>query len=804
MTHLLKDLRYAFRSLIRRPLFSLILISILAIGLGANTAMFSVVDSVLLEPLPYPDADQLVWMWSLTPDREQNTVSALDYMDYRDQSRTIEHLAAYSAWQERFVVTGDYEPEVLVGAAISWNFFRTLGAEPILGRGFLLEDEDPTSGNPVVLSHALWQRRFGRDPGILGQTVSLEGNAYEVVGVMPKGFAFPAWAELWRPMRMSEPIAQGRGNNNFLVFGRLKSEATIEQADAELVALSAGLAEQYPDEKEDWSVTLVPLEDIIVGSVRGVLWILLSAVVLVLLVACANVAALLLARADGRRSEMAVRMALGASRERVTRQLLAESVVIALIGGALGIGLAAAVLRALSTMGAEALPRQAIIEFDQTALFFTLIVSITTGILFGLVPALRAPRLRVVEALKEGHHSIRGAGDSRLQAGLVVGQIALSLMLLVGSGLLIRSFMTLRGEELGFEPEGVLTANLRLSEAEYGEEKAHPYLFYQEALERVEALPGVEGAGVITQLPVEGGFGPYNNVHAEGRPPATRAEETAAVRRVVSPGYFEAMGIPLLRGRTLRDSDVDDAPPVAVISRGLAEDLFPGEDPIGRSVVYPWEPPVLFEVVGVVGDVRLGDLEDDMFSTIYWALSQNGRLNANLVVKTAGDPSALAPMLRSAIREIGPNVPISSIRPMSDVVSSSMAQNRFRTIVFGAFAAVAILLAALGLYGVLAQLVGRRTHELGMRIVLGADRLDILNRVLSHGMKLTLAGLAVGLAGAAATTRLIRGMLFGVESLDPATYVGTAAFLACVALAAALLPAWRATRVDPVDCLRSE
>jgi putative ABC transport system permease protein len=798
------DLRYALRSLKGRPLFSFVLISILAIGLGANSAMFSIVDSVLLEPLPFPEADQLVWMWGLTPDGGQNTLSALDYMDYREQSSTFEHLAAYSIWQERYVVTGSDRPEVLVGAATSWNFFRALGVEPILGRGFVLEDEDPSFGNPVVLSHALWQRRFGRDPEILGQTVSLEGNAYEVVGVMPKGFAFPSWAELWRPMRMSESLAQGRGNNNFRIFGRLTSTASLEQADAEMVALHTGLAEEFPNEKEGWSVALVPLEDIFVGGVRNVLWVLLGAVVLVLLVACANVAALLLGRADGRQSEMAIRLTLGASPGRVTRQMLTESVVTALIGGTVGILFAAAVLRALSRMGIEALPRQATIEFDQTALFFTLVVSMASGILFGLAPALRAHRVPLAEALKDGHRGNRGPAGSRLHSGLVVGQVALSLILLVGSALLIRSFMTLRSEELGFSPEGVLTADVQLSEAEYGDEKVHPYLFYQSALERMRALPGVEGAGVTTRLPVEGGFGPYNGVYPEGRPPASRAEMVPAVRRVISPGYFEAMDIPLLRGRTLTHNDMADGPLVAVISRSLAEALFPGQDPIGRSVVYPWSPPVSFEVVGVVGDVRLGDLDDDLFSTIYWSLGQHTRLNAKLVVKTSGEPSALAPALRVALQEIGPNVPVSAIRPMTDVVSSSLEQNRFRTLVFGAFAVVAILLAALGLYGVLAQLVGRRTHEIGVRVVLGAGRTDILNRVLGQGMRLTLAGLALGLAGAAATTRFLKGMLFGVESLDPVTFVGATVLLAMTALAAALLPAWRATRVDPVDCLRSE
>jgi putative ABC transport system permease protein len=801
---MLSDLRFALRSIARRPVLSLILVLILGVGLGANAAMFSVVDTVLLEPLPYPEADRLVWMWSRTPSGQNNTVAALDYVDYRERNTTLEYLASYSTWPERYVITGGDEPEVLVGAAASSNLFRTLGVEPVVGRGLLPEDEDPTLGNPVVLGYGLWQRRFGGDPGIVGQTVSLEGTLYEVVGVMPAGFAFPSWAELWRPVRMNEPVAQGRGNNNFRVLGRLRPGVKIEQAESDLISIATGIAEEFPDFKQDWSVSLIPLRDIFVGGVRSVLWILLGAVALVLLVACANVAALLLARATAREGEVAVRMALGASRGRVARQLLTESVVTAVIGGALGLAVAYGLIEGLPRVGGESLSLLAGVDLDGTALAFMLVVSVATGLLFGLAPAIRAPQLQLVDALKEGHRGMRGTGGLRLQSGLVVGQVALSLILLVSSGLLIRSFLKLQEEEIGFQPRGVLTARLRLPQAEYGADR-HPNLFYEAALERVRALPGVEAAGVITALPVIGGFGPWNYIHAEGRPAATPAERRGATRRVVTPGYFEAMGIPLIRGRTFGSSDNADSPNVVVISRSLADEFFPGEDPVGRSIVLSgWDPPVYLEVVGVVGDVRLGSLERDMESTMYWPMAQGGRLSAYMVVRTSGEPAALAPTLRAAIREVDPNVPVSNLRPMSGVVSSSLAQNRFRTLLLGAFAGVAMLLAALGLYGVLAQLVGRRTHELGVRIALGADRASVLGWVLRYGLRLTVIGIVFGLVGAAATTRVVRGVLFGVEPLDPTTFAGTTLVLMLVALAAALLPAWRATRVDPVESLRTE
>ncbi|UCC74657.1 MAG: ABC transporter permease [Gemmatimonadota bacterium] len=798
----LSDLRFAFRSLVRRPLFSLIVVLILGVGLGANAAMFSVVDSVLLEPLPYPEADRLVWMWGRTPTGSRNTISAVDYVDYRASNTAFEELAAYYTFPERYVITGGDEPEVVLGTQATWNMFRALRVDPVIGRGFLVEDEQPGGGEPIVLGYGLWQSLFGGDPNIIGQVLVLDENPYEVVGVMPAGFAFPSWAQLWRPMRMTDPAAQGRGNNNFLLFGRLNPGVTLERAEAEMVAIAAGIAEAYPDVKQGWSVSLVWLHDVFVGGVRGVLWLLLGAVGLVLLVACANVAALLLARAAGREGEVAVRVALGASRGRIARQVLTESVVLALSGGVLGVALAYGALEALRDLGAGSLPRLAGIGVDGTALLFTLLISVATGLLFGLAPAFQAPRLDLVQSLKEGHRGQRRPGGLGAQNMLVVGQVALSLMLLVGSGLLIRSFLRLQQQELGFEPQGVITAQVRLPRT-YGPERP-PQLFYDAALERIRALPGVKAAGAITNLPVISGFGPWNYVHAEGQPPATPADRRGATRRVVDPGYFGAMGIPLLSGRTFLQSDVPDGQLVMVISRRMAEEFFPGLDPVGRQVVFPVDPPVYFQVVGVVGDVRLGPLGTDTRATMYWSLTQNGPGTMNLVVRTQRDPTTLASALRAAIWSVDPEVPISNLRTMTSVVSASLVQNRFRTLLLGAFAGVALLLAALGLYGVLSQLVGRRTHEVGVRMALGADSARLLRWVLRYGMTLAGIGLVLGLAGAAATTRLARGVLFGVEPLDPLTFLATSVCLAVVALAAAALPAWRATRVDPVESLRSE
>ncbi len=806
MTSILYDVRYALRSMARRPLFSLVLVSILSLGLGANAAMFSVVDSVLLEPLPYPEANRLVWVRSLTPDGNPNSVAAEDWHDYVSGAAAFEHLAAYGLFPEDLVITGGEEPEVLSGAAVSPNFFRTFGVDAALGRTFVEEDAENGAGNPVILSHGLWERRFGGQPDVLGSTIALDGTVFEVAGVMPDGFAFPSWAEVWRPFSMTERMAQGRGNNNFFVVGRLARGATVEEADAEVKVIAAAIAADHPEAKQDWSAQAMPLLEVFVGSSRGVLWMLLGAVALALLIACANVAALLLARATRRQGEMAIRVAMGASRARIVRQMLTESTITALAGGLLGLGVAYAALKAMATLGGGSLPRLAFVEMDGSALLFTLLVSLATGVLFGLAPAIRAPRLQLAESLKEGGRGLRHGGSLRLQSALVIGQVALSLVLLIGSGLLIRSFLQMQEEELGFDPQGVVVAELQLPRAIYGTDRSTSE-FYNTLLEEVRALPGVEGAGVATRIPVTGGRGPWNYVHAEGRAAATPADRQGATRRVVSPGYFEAMGIPLLRGRTFDRGDGvgDDAPPVVVINRSLEELFFPGEDPLGRSIVLTgWDPPVQMEVLGVVGDVRLGGVQDGSNPTMYWPQAITSRFTSTLVVRASGDPAALAPQVREAVHRLDPNVPIADLQPMTSIVAGSLAQGRFRTILLGSFAGLALLLASLGLYGVLAQLVGGRTQELGVRMALGARPADILGWVLGRGLRLTLIGLGLGVFGAAAAAWIARGLLFGIRPLDPATYIGTTVVLTMVALAASLLPGWKAMRVNPVESLRAE
>jgi len=488
------------------------------------------------------------------------------------------------------------------------------------------------------------------------------------------------------------------------------------------------------------------------------------------------------------------------------RQMLTESTITALAGGLLGLGVAYAALKAMSSLGGGSLPRLAFVEMDATALVFTLVVSLATGVLFGIAPAIRAPRLQLAESLKEGGRGLRHAGSLRLQSGLVIGQVALSLVLLVGSGLLIRSFLEMQKEELGFDPHGVVVAKIQLPRAVYGDERP-THDFYNALLEDVRTLPGVEGAGVTTRIPVTGGRGPWNYVHAEGRPAATPADRQGATRRVVSPGYFVAMGVPLLRGRTFDRTDGagEDAPPVVVINRSLEELFFPGEDPVGRSIVLTgWDPPVQMEVVGVVGDVRLGGVEDGSNPTMYWPQAITSRFTSTLVVRASGDPAALAPQIREAVGRLDSNVPIADLELMTAIVDSSLAEGRFRTMLLGAFAGLALLLASLGLYGVLAQLVGGRTQELGVRMALGARPADILGWVLARGLRLTVVGLGLGILGAAAAAWTARGLLFGVRPLDPVTYIGTAVVLTLVAMAAAFLPGWKATRVNPVESLRAE
>jgi putative ABC transport system permease protein len=793
---LFADFRHAVRGLFRRPAFSLVLMATLAVGIGANVAMFTVVNGVLLEPLPYPHADRLMWVWSLTPGGQRNTTSALDYVDYR-KADAFTDLAVVGVFPRELVVTGGDGPEVVVGRQASWNLFRMLGVKPALGRTFVAADE-ADGAMPVVLSYGLWQRRWGGSPSVIGRSVTLDGAPYEVVGVMPADFKPPRPAELWYPMRLSYGSARGRANRNYNVLGRLRDGVTLDVARAELQSIAAGLAQTYPEANDGWGVTVQPMHDVYVGRLRDTLWLLMGAVGLVLLVTCANLAALVLARSTGRRGEVAVRRALGASRARVARLLLAESVVVALVGGALGLWLAQGLLAGLGAVGAGALPRLASIQMNGNVLIFAVVVSVVTGLLFGLAPALRSPGGDLVSGLREAARST--TGGHRLQSALVVGQVALSVVLLVGAVLLLRSFAEVRGVDLGFRPAGVLTAQVRLPASSYGQQRP-PSLFWNEALARINALPGVTGAGTVDYLPTTAGGGPFNEVWPADQPAPPPSEQKGAVRRIVSPGYFAAMGIPLLRGRDFAATDTRQSAPVAIVSRQFADDIFGGVDPVGRAL-FVWDQ--AWQIIGLVDDVKLGSLEDDARATFYLGALQVEPTRAVFVVHTTGTSAALAPVLRRAVRQIDPDVPVTDMASMDAVVTGALAGTRFRTLLLGSFAAVALLLAALGLYGVLAYFVGQRTHELGIRMALGAGRGQLLASVLSRGLALAGAGVALGLVGALLAGRLLRGLLFGVGTNDGTTLLVTCLVLAGVALAASFLPAWRATRVDPVSCLRSE
>jgi len=803
MRQLVPNLRFAFRAMGARPLFSIVVVATLALGIGANAAMFTVVDDVLLEPLPYPDADELVWVWGITSDGDRNTISAESYQDYRAANGSFRDLAATSVFPEEYVLTGGDAPQAALGTMVSWNLFRTLGTPPLLGRGFAPDDEDEGSPDVVVLSHRLWHSRYGAAPDVVGRTIVLDGTPRTIVGVMPPEADLFGRTDLWEPLRMSAGLATGRGNNNFRLFGRLRDGVTLTQANAEMKALAAGVAERFPDLFEGWTVDLVPLHEVVIGQVRSTLWLLMGAVGLVLLVTAANLAALMLARSTDRRREVAVRLAMGASRARVVEQLLTESVVMALAGGLLGLGLARTLLAGLTTVGAGSLPRLDAIGLDTSTLVFTAVVSLGTGILFGLAPAVQVPRLPLVETLKEagGRGSGRTTHRTDLARGaLVIAQVALSVVLLAGAGLLLRSFQQLRSVELGIDPAGVLTAQVRLPAAEYGPERP-PSVFWEAALERVRALPGVESATVAGGLPVIGGTGPWNYAWAEGHEPATPADRQGATRRLAAPGYFETFDIPL-EGRGFTTADREDGLPVVIISRSAAETFFPGENPIGQGLIV-WG--TRFEIVGVAGDVMVGGPDGEYAPIFYLSLHQMPfATSGTLVLRTAIEPEALASELRTTLRAVDPNAPIEEIATMASLVEGTLATDRLRTLVLGAFAVTALLLAALGLYGVLATFVGQRTHEMGVRMALGAEQRQVMATVLTRGLALAGTGLALGVVLALAAARLLQGMLFGVGALDLRAFGWTIAILAVTAVAAALAPALAATRVDPVESLRAE
>ena len=814
MQTLWQDLRFGARMLMRKPGFTLVAIITLALGIGANTAIFSVVNAVLLRPLPFQNPEQLFTLWERNPKQgyEQNPPAAGNYLDWQAQNRVFAQMAIYDPFR-KFNLTHEDLPERIAGAAVSASLFAVLGVGPAQGRVFLPEEEQPGSDQVALVSYGLWRRRFAGDPNLVGKTITLDGRNRTVIGVMPEGFQFPGGsgtqlriytpppAELWVPLAMDANAWRARSSHSLSVIARLRPEGAIEQAETEMNAIQQRLAQQYSSDYLGSHVKLVPLRAQVVGTARPALLILWGAVALVLLIACVNVANLSLSRATTRKRELAIRSALGAGRLRVIRQLLTESLLLALAGGACGVFLASWGIEALTPIIPNDFPRREEIAVDLWTLGFTLLVATLTGLIFGLVPALQSSKTDLTSSLKEGGRSeSEGGGRNRMRSLLVVTETALALVLLVGAGLLIQSLLRLQRVNPGFHPERVLTMELSLPRSRYPREQRPA--FFRSLIERIHTIPGVSSVGASTHIPLAGdnmnfAFFIEGRQSPEGRLPGADC-------RAVTPDYFNALGIPLVKGRAFSDRDGPEAPQVFVINETMARRHFPNEDPVGKRMKVGFSDKT-GEIVGIVGAVKHWGLDAEAKEEIYTSYDQTPFwASMTLVARTTGDPLSVAGAAQNEVRAVDKDQPVTRVRTMEAVVAGSVAQPRFRTLLLGSFAVIALLLAAVGIYGVISYAVMQRTQEIGIRIALGAQPRDVLRLVVRQGMAPALVGLGVGLIGAFALTRLLKDLLFIVRPTDPATFALVALLLASVALLACYLPARRATKVDPMVALRRE
>ncbi|MDQ3698699.1 MAG: ABC transporter permease [Gemmatimonadota bacterium] len=796
MDTLVQDIRYALRALRQRPGFAAVVALTLAIGIGANSAIFSVVNGVLLRPLPYREPERLVMLWTMLPNFGREVSSLPDFRDWRGQSAAFSEVAALA--NSSFGISGEGEPERVDAAYVTADFFRTLGTTLAQGRSFTREEETPNS-NLVIVSHGFWQRRLGGRAGILGETVALSGTMYTIVGVTPEGFRFGNDAQLWAPLNTVNPNA-GRRSDFLTVIARLETGATIERAQAELTETMRRLEEQYPQTNTGVTAQVVSLHDELVGGVRLALLVFMGAVGLVLLIACANVANLLLARAAAREREMAVRAALGAGRARLVRQLLTESVVLGLAGAALGLLLAVWGVAALQRASPSNLPRIEAIAVDGRVIVFTIAVSLVIGVLFGLAPAIRLSQHALGGALRDGLRTVGGGGLRDLRGILVLGEVAVALLLLAGAGLLIRSFDKLQRVDVGVRPEGVVTAFMVPPSVTYPE-MPQVTTFYDRLLNALRESPGARDVALVSEPPVSGRAG-YTTFAIEGRPDFAPGNTPDLQPYVATESYFRTLGIPLVRGRTFTAQDRDGAAPVAVINEELARRHWPGQEPIGSRIAFG--DTVFRTIVGIVGDTRQEGVSEAPYPQAYRAYAQVPRRAMYVTLRTGGDPLAAVGTLRQAVASIDREIALSDILTMEQRLGESVAQPRVNAALLTIFGLVALVLAAIGIYGVTSYAVAQRTREIGVRMALGARRSDVLRLVVRQGMLPVAAGLAVGIGAALAATRVLQNLLFGVDATDPITFVAITLLLGGTALVASLIPARRAAGVDPTVALRSE
>jgi predicted permease len=835
MHKLLQDMRYAIRAMRKRPGFTLIAVMTLALGIGGSTAIFTVVDAALLRSLPYQSADRLYHIWESTPQKEfpQREFSYPDYQDYQ-QNQVFEEIAAYTGGGG--IMSGRGEPERVFAPAASANFFKVLGVQPILGRGFQPGEDKQGAARVVVLTYGMWQRRFGGDPTVIGQGLTINGDGYEVIGVLPADFQFALRAaDLWRPYQPTDAQLTRRFMHGTNLIGRLKPGVSPAQAQSELAVIAKRIEQEHQQSHAGTGVRLVALQEQFVGQVRPILLVLLAAVGFVLLIACANVASLLLTRSLARQKEVAIRTALGANRWRVVRQLLTESVLLSLVGGTAGLLIAYwgvdALVATLPDAQLNALPFLKTLRIDANVLAFSFGLSLLTGIIFGLAPAIQSSRPDLNEVLKEGGRNTAGGARHRLRGVLVTTEIALAVVLLVGAGLMMKSLLRLLQSNIGFNPQNVLTMTVAVPPSKYTD-TARQNDFFDRLNERVQSLPGVTGSGTVSVLPLQGGN--TTRFIVEGDPVPPPGQEIEANMRIVSETYFQALGVPMVAGRAFDERDGVAAaaaaaaaataaanarntgnaatpapapvPGVVIIGKSAADRIFAGRDPVGRRIVYPSFQGASDVIVGVVGDVKIGGLDEAIRPVLYYPFKRFAGTGTNFVVRTTGDPTALAGAIRNEARTLEPDVAVFNMRPMEQVIGDSPAafMRRFPALLIGIFAAVALLLASIGIYGVVSYSVSQQTHHIGVRMALGAQASDILKMVLKQGLGLAVAGVVLGVIASLGLMRLLRSLLFEVQATDVTTFAIVIGTLLAVALLACYIPARRATKVDPLLALRYE